>query len=129
MFLEFRAAPIPLHVKNRIKAARYTGIVVVSRHNAQNPLVLQCSALGYPLLQVHGNGLTHPFTDSSQYLGLDGKFMPAITRGHERASEWMTIDCAFDLNQTASSKEFNGFRPDHIGPRPLVRAFLQLCGE
>src|SRR6266487_513559 len=41
----------------------------------------------------------------------------------------MTVDSALDLNQSASSKEFDGLGPDHISPSALLRTLLQFGCE
>ena len=39
----------------------------------------------------------------------------------------MAVNCALDLDQTASSKKLNGFGPDYIGPTALIGLFCSLA--
>ena len=55
--------------------------------------------------------------------------MSAVTESHKRASKWMTINLASDLNQTTGSKKLNRVRPDDVGPATFLRAFLQFGSE
>jgi hypothetical protein len=57
-------------------------------------------------------------------LGSHWQLMPAVAQGHKGASEWMTINLAPDLNQTASTKELHRVTPDYITPSALLGALL-----
>src|ERR1700719_4105811 len=41
----------------------------------------------------------------------------------------MSVDSAPDFHQSASSKKFDGLRPDHISPSTLLRTLLQFGCE
>ena len=60
-----------------------------------------------PLLQDDRHGVACFLPDHLAKVGSHWQFMPAVAQGHKGALEWMTINLAPDLNQTASTKELD----------------------
>jgi hypothetical protein len=88
-----------------------------------------CQLLLYSLIQPNSDPLAHFLTDDSPDFRFYRQHMCPVTHRHERTSEWTTVDTALDINQSASSKEFDGLRPDHISPSALLRTLLQFGCE
>jgi hypothetical protein len=55
--------------------------------------------------------------------------MRAVPQRHERASKWLTVDHALNLNQPASSEEFHRFRPNYVRPSTLLRTLLAMISR
>jgi len=73
------------------------------------------------------HGFACLFPNCSAKLGSHWQLVPAVAQGHKSASEWMTINLALDLNQTASTKELHRVRPDYITPTPFWALFCSLA--
>jgi hypothetical protein len=82
-----------------------------------------------PLFQENAYGVTGFLTDSLAHIGLDGQLVSAVTDGHERTSEWLTIDFSPDLHQAPSAEELRRACHDHVSPSAFLRAPLERRGE
>ncbi len=43
------------------------------------------------------------FPEGFAHVGLDGKLVGAVSQGHERALEWVSVDRAADLHQASGA--------------------------
>ena len=86
-------------------AARFSEIsqrVTRSGHGTTRvPVSSPVSALtpAEPLFQADGHGVARLLRDRPAHLGLDRQLVGAVSRGHERAAEGMTVDGASDLDE------------------------------
>src|SRR5258708_4975190 len=76
------------------------------------------------LFQYNGHDVACLLPNCLAKLGSHWQLVPAVPQGHKGASEWMSINLAPDLNQTASTKKLHRATPDYITPTPLLGAFL-----
>src|SRR5438132_6591101 len=87
------------------------------------------SSVVEPLVQVDGHGLSRLLRDRVADVGFDGQLVGAVTHGHERAAEGMTVDLAADFHEATGAEVLGRLRHHDEGPSALVRALLQLGCE
>src|SRR5262245_31665916 len=78
-------------------------------------------------VQVNSNGIAFFLADLFPNIRFYGQFVSAVSQSHERAAEWMAVDCATDLHQTSCAKECGGFRHYDVRPASFRTRLLQLC--
>src|SRR5579862_8071109 len=81
------------------------------------------------LLEEDGHPLTGLFADRATQVSLDGQFVRAVAKGHERAAKRMAVDAPADFDEAAGAEELRRAGHDDVGPAALGAALLKGGGE
>src|SRR5688572_13362750 len=79
--------------------------------------------------QVDPDSVTFALLDCLPNLSLDRELVPTVAEGHERASEWVTIQGSCNLDKASRAEEVGGSGHDDVCPTSLVGTLPKLRSE